>query len=145
MSRDESLFVDEKKDGWIAYDGQGQPVDDEVIVEYKVLNKSTGDIQTYGPHSAVNIFWKEDGSKWSLIAYRIVEEPKKKYKLSEMYRVWYRGAWPDSIISDGRYFFSIEDALRHTENNSGALAITRADATEFYEDEGFDLTGGKID
>jgi len=67
------------------------------------------------------------------------EEPKpepKKYDLSQMWKVW-RGN-SKGVYSDGNFFYSRVTAQYAAEALTEVLAITRADATSFYEGEGLE-------
>lgn len=78
--------------------------------------------------------WKEKKEK---------EEPKKTYKLSEMWKVWHFPICGDlNFIPVRSDDFRNKEEAEHfashwSEKRDGiVLAITRADATEFYEGEG---------
>ncbi len=71
---------------------------------------------------------------------------KKTYKISEMWRVWYRPlplhATNIGFVSELSFkIFHLEKQANAWSQNAGLvkiLAITRADATEFYEGEGLE-------
>lgn len=73
-------IVEDKPDaeGWIAYNGEGQPVDNEVMIEvnlryYKDILKA--------PAGAFDWIETEGGTAYDVISYRtIVEEPRKPEK-----------------------------------------------------------------
>jgi len=63
-------------------------------------------------------------------------EDKKVYKLSEMWKGWYRHEC--GVCVDVFYYETVKQAYDNEGNEQGwpVVAITRADATEFYEGEG---------
>ena len=159
------------KDGWIKHDGNGQPVDDDVIVEVEF--RGGGKDEARADYFSISFEWGHSTWAGDIIAYRIVEEPKisstqafenyldnlerkksaeiinalegkKKYKLSEMWKVWVLSDYETykKIFAISDYFPSIDDAKNVVRGMSypteKALAITRADATSFYEGEGLD-------
>lgn len=128
---DETDFVNiPDQDGWIPHTTGKQPVDNNIRVEVRYKNGG-GDID----HSEYFCWASRD----DITHYRIVEE-RKQYKLSEMWKVWYAEDGKVGIktlvleTSSGADYYS--DNL--ISNGCEVLAITRADATEFYEGEGLD-------
>lgn len=119
-------FPDKPEEEWIKWEGGDCPVDSETIVEVKFDTFTAGDSPAW--------FFKWDGTA-HFTHYRIVKEPSpevKVYKLSEMWKKWFRIANKNSMMISSFIFESKEEALAH---NSAylVLAITPADATEFYE------------
>ena len=67
-----------------------------------------------------------------------VEGPKKEekiYKLSEMWRLWYWGVGPHGSCIKCDFYPELKQAKAQS-TGYNAVAITRADATEFTEGEG---------
>lgn len=64
----------------------------------------------------------------------IVKPEKKTYKLSEMWKGWYY--FKDRGIIQTPFFENKKEVADHTGMTTTLLAITRANATEFYEGEG---------
>lgn len=72
---------------------------------------------------------------------RIVKKPspdKKVYKLSEMWKVWGWSASDTNIICYGVYYQNLKDAQCSANEDPGTIAITRADATEFFKGQNLD-------
>lgn len=70
-------------------------------------------------------------------------KPKPKvYKLSEMWKVWMEDIHTGEIVCGNVYLKTREQAIHYADkwgaNDYYILAITRGDATEFYEAEGLD-------
>jgi len=75
----------------------------------------------------------------------VVVSPKKTYKLSEMWKGWIYDSFTTAGIKYELYketsFFHTKEAVLKACEEAGQhelMAITRADATEFYEGEGLD-------
>jgi len=58
---------------------------------------------------------------------------KKLYKLSDMWKGWY--SLPRDVIMEGDYYYQNQNDIPKHQN---LIAITPADATEFYEGEGLE-------
>lgn len=130
---------EEYKNGWIPHDGTGQPVDD-VVVEVKFREDVECKHYEAGGE-ACTLGWEWEPDPADIIAYRIVEEPKKKYKLSEMWKVWHKEDCKDGDQAIYNILYSSRElAISEAKEmyRPDLLAITPANATEFYEGEGLD-------
>jgi hypothetical protein len=67
-------------------------------------------------------------------------EPKKVYKLSEMWRIWhvYEGGNYSTYQVDKKYYSSLQDARDYAGYSPNVIAITPADATEFFVGQNLD-------
>jgi hypothetical protein len=144
-------------DGWITHDGTADiPVDRNLVVDVKSRNG------IIGTGMARIFLWKDSGREECILTYRKsktimkyikdfygeemlgqVEQKsevskteiaeKKVYKLSEMYKGWYR----IGMRLETTGFYNSKESVKFGNGNL-FIAITRADATEFYEGEGLD-------
>lgn len=58
------------EDGWIEYDGGGQPVDDDVPVQVRLKDGTL----SFGGVSASDWDWDINNSRYDITHYRIVKE-----------------------------------------------------------------------
>ncbi len=122
-------------DGWLVHDGGKCPVANNVEVEQVFKVNIAEKASSIG--LAKDVYWP------NVIRYRIVkQEPKKKvYKLNDMWKIWWHVEdKPNQIYSamssDKK---ELELPFLSSSGKKGIiLAITRADAIEFFEGEGLD-------
>lgn len=86
--------------------------------------------------------WSLKGDIADILAYRIVEpkEEKKVYKLSEMWVAWFANDFTGSTAyrkGEWAYLYK-QQCFKMAEESGRLIAITPADATEFYFGEGLD-------
>lgn len=127
----ETPIVEDKPDaeGWIKHNGGKRPVGRDVRVRQRFTNESTSGDNT---GIAGEMLWE------SITAYKIVEEKKpekRTYKLSEMYVGWWRVCVTGTICKSNNCYLTIDNARKtlSSDVDGELVAITKADATEFYE------------
>lgn len=75
------------------------------------------------------------------LSYAQIHWPERKiYKLSEMWKVWLRDIHDGSIFGGTTLFLTKKEAYHRMKkfDSCEIIAITRSNATEFYEGEGLD-------
>ena len=139
---------------WIKHDGGNLPIDrcDTMVV---AANKNIeaklrdGTVKKLGLAGKIKWPWDKMYPEFDIVEFRILPQedkpaPKKQYKLSEMWKVWYhflRYDVDDTDIEEcgiqQTSFIHLHQAKKWAQHCSECgdtpVAITRADATEFYE------------